>query len=224
MNLSKLKILVEKSANPLSFDEANPITALFNPNQFLISKKVNWQDRPTKERDTPAASFTFGSPATLTLDLMFDTYETLSDVRDYSDRVSDLTTVARHGDIHRPPICQLTWGRQGVFFQGVLTSLDTRFTLFLADGTPVRATLNCSVRRWISDEDEDKQQNRQSAAVAKKRIVKRGDSLSSIAAEEFHDATLWRPIAEANKIDDPRALAPGMTLTIPVLITQKKRS
>ena len=224
MNLTKLKILVEKSAKPLSFDEANPITALFNPNQFLISKRVNWQDRPTKERDTPATGFTFGSPATLTLDLMFDTYETLSDVRDYTDSVSDLTTVAKHGDIHRPPICQLTWGRQGVFFQGVMTSLDTRYTLFLPDGTPVRATLTCTFRRWISDEDEDKQQNRQSADVAKKRLVKRGDSLSSIAAEEFHDPTMWRPIAEANHIDDPRALTPGMALTIPALTSQKKRS
>ena len=49
------------------------------------------------------------------------------------------------------------------------------------------------------------------------RVVKRGDTLSSIAAEEFHDATLWRPIAETNRIDDPLALQPGTVLSIPAL-------
>jgi nucleoid-associated protein YgaU len=47
--------------------------------------------------------------------------------------------------------------------------------------------------------------------------VRRGDTLSSIAAEEYNDAMLWRPLAEANRINNPRVLTPGQVLVVPVL-------
>ena len=47
------------------------------------------------------------------------------------------------------------------------------------------------------------------------RLVKRGDSLSSIAAEVYRDPTLWRLIAEANGLDDPRHLPIGLRLELP---------
>ena len=220
-NLAKLQILVEKTTVPLTFDEANPITAHYNPTQLTIVKNANWRLLPTRTQDTGQPQFTHGEPAVLTVTLLFDTYETGVDVRKNStQRVYDLLTVATHGEFHRPPICQLKWGEFGEFFQGVLQTLNQTFTLFLPNGTPVRATLTCTFREWISDEEEKRRQNQQSSDVAKTRVVRRGDSLSSIAGEEYHDVTLWRPIAEANGIDDPRALQPGQTLTIPVLNTR----
>lgn len=218
MALEKLKILVETSSSPLRFDEANPIVALFNPNQITIVKTANWQVLPANQRDTPASQFTHGEPATLTVDLFFDTFEKRIDVRrNHTSRIAELMTVERHGNFHRPPICQLAWGSLGVFFQGVLQNLNQRFTLFLEDGTPVRATLTCTFREWRSGEEEERRQNRQSADVAKTHTVKRGDTLSSIASQHYSDPALWRPIAETNHIDDPRALRPGVILAIPSL-------
>ena len=46
-------------------------------------------------------------------------------------------------------------------------------------------------------------------------VVKRGETLSSIAAEEYNDPTLWRSIAETNGINNPRRVAPGDVLAIP---------
>ncbi|MEN2383876.1 MAG: LysM peptidoglycan-binding domain-containing protein [Gloeotrichia echinulata DEX184] len=46
-------------------------------------------------------------------------------------------------------------------------------------------------------------------------IVKRGDTLSSIAAQLYRDPRRWRIIAEANNLDDPRHLEIGTTLSIP---------
>ena len=48
-------------------------------------------------------------------------------------------------------------------------------------------------------------------------VVKSGDTLSSIAAEEYLDPKLWRPIAIENGIDDPRVLIPGTLLLLPTL-------
>jgi nucleoid-associated protein YgaU len=44
-----------------------------------------------------------------------------------------------------------------------------------------------------------------------------GDSLPQIAWQEYGDATGWRVIAEANDIDDPMILAPGIELLVPAL-------
>ena len=44
-----------------------------------------------------------------------------------------------------------------------------------------------------------------------------GDSLPSIAYDAYGDPTRWRPIAEANGIDNPMHLRRGTELTIPTL-------
>lgn len=120
--------------------------------------------------------------------------------------------------MHRPPVCRLVWGRYSFGdFLWVVTNLTQTFTLFKDDGIPVRATLSCSFRQWRSEEMEKRAINLQSPDVAKTRVVRRGETLSSIAGEEYTDPALWRPIAEANGIDNPRRLAPGTPLSIPVL-------
>jgi len=47
--------------------------------------------------------------------------------------------------------------------------------------------------------------------------VRRGDTLNSIAARHYNDPCLWRPIATANGIHNPRRLTPGQVLRIPKL-------
>lgn len=214
MMLEKLKILVETSQGQFT----KQITALFNPEEVSIAKSSRWRLAPVAERDTPVSQFTHGEPATLSLELLFDTYETGRDVRTYTGEIFKLTTIQDHGNLHRPPLCQLRWGSFTMDdFQWVLTSLTQRFSLFLPDGTPVRANLSCSFQQWRSDAEEARLLNKQSADVAKSYMVRRGDSLSSIAAQQYEDPSLWRPIAVANKLMNPRRLKVGQTLVIPAL-------
>ena len=44
-----------------------------------------------------------------------------------------------------------------------------------------------------------------------------GETLSAIAGRLYEDPRLWRPIAIANGIVNPRSLATGQSLTIPAL-------
>ena len=133
-----------------------------------------------------------------------------TDVRQYTDQIARLVDV--DSDLHRPPICDLRWGVFDIF-TGVLTSLHQRFTLFLDDGTPVRATLTCELRRGRARRPRELH----SSDVAKTRQVRRHDTLQSLAAEEYGDPALWRPIATANGIINPRDLLPGTILAIPKL-------
>jgi len=211
MKLEKLTIRVEGGGT---------IAALFNPNKLVIGKSVNWEEQKAKERDVPELQFKNGQPRTLSIDLIFDTYDTpeagKESVREkYTDKLFKLTMVV--SDKHRPPVCELSWGSAGVFFQGVLEKLDQQFTFFMEDGTPVRATCQCAFKEWRTNPDDQRKQATQSSDIAKMWIVKRGDNLSSIAAKEYLDARLWRPIAEENGIDDPYDLTPGTMLLIPTL-------
>lgn len=220
--IPKLSIEVETSAG--KFEKT--VAALFNPNQISINKSAKWRTSAQGEADTGKAHFPYGEPATMTLDLFFDTYEEGADVREHTRELFFLTTVQEHGKLHRPPLCKIQWGAFNISdeFQctWVLQSLNQRFTLFLADGMPVRATLSCTFRQWRSDELEEKLLNRQSVDVSKRRVVSSRDTLSSIAAEEYEDPLLWRPIAEANHIHQPRKLVIGQVLAIPALRSRKR--
>jgi len=212
MKPEKLKIFPE---------EGEEIEVLFNPNKIRIDKSFQWRSTPKPQSDFSQPQPTHGDATTLAIDeLFFDTYEDRSSVREKTDLLFQLTVV--NGELHRPPIVTLQWGSWTFDdFQWVLQRLSQTFTLFLDDGTPVRATLACTFQQWISNQEEAQRQNRQSSDVPKTHIVKRGETLSSIAGKEFKDPTLWRSIAQANDIDNPRHLAPGRILAIPTLKSRR---
>jgi hypothetical protein len=219
MTTAKLVIQVEKEGGKLQFDQNHVVRAMFNPNKLTFSKSANWKSQEAAKRNTPELQYTNSEPRTLSLDLFFDTYDapgtTKRDVREETDKVLGLTTIVR--DKHRPPVCRLWWGRAGMFFQCVLQQLEQTFTLFADDGKPVRATLRCTFKEWWTNYDDFKGQSLESSDVAKQRVVKRGDSLASIAAEEYRDPRKWRAIALANHIADPLDVTPGVALRLPAI-------
>jgi nucleoid-associated protein YgaU len=225
MELKRLTILVESSDQPFTFGTETSdttIVAMFNPNKLGITRQVNWGNQQAARRDNPEAQYTGAEPAMLSIDLLFDTYDSPADEEHkvnvktkYVNKLLRLTTVEGSGGLHRPPICRLVWGSQGVFFQGYLQQLDTQYTLFTSQGVPVRATNRCSFKQWCANVSDLKQQNLMSADIAKVWVVKQGQTLASIAAAEFGDPRAWIDIARANAIDDPLRLPPGTRLLLP---------
>ncbi len=118
-------------------------------------------------------------------------------------------------DLHAPPVCIFIWG--AYIFPCIIERATKKFTMFHPDGFPVRATLNVTLKEYIEVVTQLKETSLQSADRTKRWQVKEGDSLWSIADEEYGDAAIWRPIADANDIDNPRLLEPGMELVIPPL-------
>lgn len=225
MALKQLQILIELPGSKLKFNDNDPkhvINAMFNPNKLAVSRSAQWQNQQVAKRDNPELQYTGSEPSTLTVELFFDTYDspskTKESVRTYTNKLHELTTVRAHGsDKHRPPVCRLRWGTMGIFFQGVLQQLQNNFTLFMDEGTPVRATSTCTFKQWKSNKSDLEDQNLMSADVAKVWTVKRGQTLASIATYEYGDPRKWRPIAQANGIGDPSRLTPGTILIVPAL-------
>jgi hypothetical protein len=195
------------------------IPVLFNPTQYQVSESNQFAEVAIPGVDAPPLQFVRGTARTLSMQLFFDTYDPVdakvqkrSDVRQYTDKIVKLLKV--DSDSHAPPICRFSWAQ--FTFVGVLEKADQRFTLFLPDGTPVRATVDVTLKE-LGQEQADQAGRLFSSDYAKYYAVRRGDTLASIAAAKYSDPTLWRPIAEANELDDPLALQPGQMLVIPAL-------
>ena len=189
------------------------IQALFNPTQYGLDKGNTIAQAAIPGLEAPILQYVHGNMQTLSMDLFFDTYEEGTDVTDATDQIYDLLYL--DPSTHAPPICELTWGTFS--FCGVLDHVSGKFTLFLADGTPVRATLSVVFNEFI-DVDVLVQENpTESADHRKTRLVKSGDRIDNIAAEEYGDSAKWRAIAEANDLDDPSQLEPGYVLIVPRL-------
>lgn len=212
--LEKAKIIQVKPEGPA-------IDVLFNPTEYRVSKSNQFAEVAIPGLGAPMLQFGHGNAQTLSMQLFFDSYDPQAandsrytknkDVREHTGQVTNLLRI--NADLHAPPICQFSWGH--FVFTGVLQQADVRFTLFLPTGVPVRATVDVTFKEFYDGRRDTG--ILQSANFVKQHVVRTGETLSGIAAELYHDATRWRPIAEANHIDNPLMLPPGRVLIIPAI-------
>jgi hypothetical protein len=186
---------------------------LFNPTQYGLDKGNQLAEIGVPGLEAPIIQYVRGNARVLTMELFFDTYEERTDVSQYTDKIYKLLKI--NPSTHAPPICDLGWGK--FRFHCVLESASGKFTLFLADGTPVRATVNVTFKEYIDVQVLVREQPTQSADHRKSRLVKHGDRIDSIASEELEDSAMWRMIADANGLKDPRCLQVGQRLSIPAI-------
>src|SRR5215475_7427782 len=167
MALAKLTI---KTMGEQAKGGVTEIEARFNPNKIVLSKSVRLLKQPAKGRDVPEQQFGHGEPRTFNLDLLFDTYDNdrlpKDSVTIYTSKLDSLTVV--NEEQHRPPLLQLLWG-QWLIFEGIVEKLEHEYTLFMEDGTPVRATSKCVFKEWRGNPKDLKKQEGHSSDIAKQR-------------------------------------------------------
>jgi len=196
------------------------IKCMFNPKEFTIQKQNNWQPKQVKGKQVPGLEFGGGGASTLQVELFFDTYEKGGDVRDTINKIWELMAIDekkltdKDTKKGRPPKCQFVWGGMKSF-KAVITNINQRLTMFTSKGIPVRATLTVTFQE-VEKPGTYPLQNPTTGGNPgyKRRMVKEGDTLDWIAHEEYGDAFLWRFIADANNVDNPKILKPGQILSI----------
>lgn len=220
--------MVEKAYLTRADDMSLRVPCLFNPKEFSVEKSNQYAEVNIPGLPSPVFQFVRGNARSVTLDLFFDTYEKAEDVRFYTDRITGWDAGSMHSnlpdgpkglmdidsDLHAPPVCLFIWGK--FIFQCIIERVTKRFTMFLPEGIPVRATLNVTLREYRTVDIQVKEVAYQSADLTKRWTVKEGDSLWSIAAKQYGDPADWRLIADANGIENPRVVNPGDELVIPL--------
>jgi hypothetical protein len=220
----------------LQIEGGGEIPCWFNPKEYTISKSNEWTIKPVVGAALPTAQFGGGQARELSLDLLFDASDvTDGSVRDVCDELFRAMEIrpdmaAQSGkNSARPPYITFVWGGT-VSFTAVAKQLSVQYLLFRGDGRPIRAQAKISLVQVEPARDASRKSNRSATqppsqnpttmgvAGLRSHVMRDGDTLQSIAYAAYGDATRWRPIAEANGVDDPMRLPTrGVTLAIPRL-------
>jgi LysM repeat protein len=197
-------------------DTSQEVVCHFNPEDFEISRTIEWPDVTSQGKNAPRVRFGGGKANDLTIPLLFDTTATGGDVRESYQALLNMSMIDESNQNTatgkgQPPLVRFEWG-MFLSFEAVITTITQKFLMFKADGTPLRARVSVTFKQV---EQVVQPQNPTSRSEARKiRIVHEGETLDWIAYQEYGNPAHWRHIAETNNLDNPRALYPGQVLKL----------
>ncbi len=153
--------LNKATLQPAKDEKAKEIVFMFNPNELKFSRSINTeqsQGSRTKSGNNKN-SFKHPNPYQLTIsNIILDTYEkktgdrsVLKPLKPFTDAMA-YTKEGKEKD-KRPPIYLFTWGAN-VYLRCFIKSCNFRLTMFLPDGTPVRAIIDLTLEQ--ADESKPK--------------------------------------------------------------------
>lgn len=197
-------------AQIIILDTKEKIDVMFNPREYTVSTIAQLKNEGS------SLEFEKVNVSDFSVTLLFDTYEKQTDVREKIEKITSLVMPTVAGkDTKQPPICLFSWGK--FIYKGIIYKHDQKFTMFLPSGIPVRADLTITFKSVITTEEDAKFKGKD--ACRKLWTVKSGDRLDLIADRALKDVSLWRKIADENKIVDPLDFPKdddiGRTLIIP---------
>jgi nucleoid-associated protein YgaU len=204
----------------LNIDGGRTLECYFNPTEYSISKSNDWKYKSVTGTSFSPPEFGGGQPRQVELSLLFDqTFPPYTmPVRESTAALLDMMEVpsGKTGGSPTavPPFITFEWGR--LVFKGACTSLSITYKLFQPNGDPLRADVKLTLKQAAAIQPGQNPTTRASAGYGVHR-VRDGDTLPSISYAAYGDATKWRLIAEANRVDNPLHLRRGTALSVPRL-------
>jgi hypothetical protein len=204
MDLARLsKAIITNTATSERFQ------VMYNPDELRLEQGNNFAEVGIPGLDAPPLQYVRGKARTLSMDLFFDSYEADQDVRQHTGPLVKLLN--KEPLTKAPPVLLFSMGQFN--FQCVLVDASQRFTMFRRDGTPVRSTISVRFQEFVRIDIEI--EHGLFIGPPTLHNVVRSETASAIAATVLGDPARWREVADANGIDDPLNIAPGLTLKVP---------
>ncbi len=197
----------------VSVTPAVSINVLFNPSDYSIDRGASFAELQVPGLATPILQFVRGEAQILSVELYFD--RTNSRLNVESDLLELRKLIEIDSELHAPPVCQFNWGTTS--FQGVVTSMKEKFTLFDESGRVLRARVTLSLKQYKPVEVQRRDLKLSSPDRTRVRVLREGETLASLAQEAYGNPGMWKLIAQTNDIDRPRFVTPGTELTIPAI-------
>jgi hypothetical protein len=200
------------------------VDVLFNPTEYGIDRGAAYADLQVPGLETPILQFVRGEAETLTVELFLDRSAEGKSVEDDLAKLRKFVQI--DPTLHAPPVCSFQWGANvqlhdppGPGFQGVVTALKEKYSLFDDQGHVLRARVTLTLKSYKPAEVQLREISRQSPDRTHVRVLREGERLDQLANETYGNPRLWRVIARANRIDRPRFVRPGTPLFVPALDT-----
>lgn len=212
---------MEKAYIEIQNNSKTKITVHFNPESYNLSYGASYSEKKIPGLNGPITQFVSGESTTLDMTLYFDTYvpATINAVESGTSVTKDTSSLSNllviDGTLHQPPAVKFCWGK--LQFYGYVQSLKETYTMFLSDGTPVRAKVDISFKSLLNPSDNKRVSPFESPDRTKVRILHEKEQLWHYAWTEYGDVERWREIAAANNISNPLMLKPGTAIRLPAL-------
>lgn len=193
----------------------------YNPKEFKFDKPVQWQ--PHDEQGVESTlEFQKAQPASMAVDLYFDTTNDGGDVRStWVNQLLELTNpnvtpcdgeAAELGK-QRPPRVSFIWGEFELI--GVIEAVNVTYLMFGSDGTPLRAKVSVKMKEWTPDNSYSGGGGGSGYGTSQVKLVQlqAGQTITAVA---LANGTTAQAICDANGIDNAvDGAKAGDTLVIP---------
>lgn len=189
----------------------------YNPTSFDFKKAVEWNAHDDQGQES-TLEFQKNSPATITMELYFDTtHSGMGDVRQKwvngllhmtNPSVTPLDGQASDITKKRPPRVTFIWGAFRMV--GVISNVSATFLMFSSQGLPVRAKVQVEMQEW---KPEEYAAGSGGSSLTSKPVqlvtVGSGETLTAVA---LRMGTSTKELCERNNIDNPMGDHTGSTL------------
>ena len=221
--LAKLKITAYKDERFEEAVEDGEFIAQLNPEKVSFKYQIELEEQQGKGTSGTQPRFGKTKPEELTFQFLFDATGAVA-LPDGTSAVSDEGVETRisafkrvvlqyNGEEHKPNNLKLIWGR--LLFKCVLNELNLEYTLFRADGTPLRASATAKFVGYVEDELRVATERRESPDLTHLRVIRDGEKLQDHVVAIYGDAALYLEVARANRLVNFRRLKAGQPLVFP---------
>ena len=209
-----------------------------NPETFTKNYKVEYETKKSHGRHGTKPRFKSTAPEELKIEFILDGTNTIQGYeydglfKDPSNEKIDIkekkpkdelvneqlhrfleAVYFQDGEIHRPRNCKITWGVE--LFKGVLKNLDINYTLFHANGKPLRIKITATFLDFVAQEERAKRAKLKSPDLTRIRTVKAGESLEGMVHKFYSDSKFIVQVARANELTSFRSDLTGLELRFP---------
>jgi Contractile injection system tube protein len=197
-----------------------PYSVMMNPDTIKWQQGIDYNSQQAPDKSTPSQKYKSTPSQKLSFDIVIDCTGIVDSSR--TNMVTEINALQKivytyNGDIHRPNFVKIQWG-QNITFNGVLDSLDTSFTLFKPDGSPLRAKISLSFSQYVSPATATKQAAPKSPDLTHVLTVSQTVNLPQMCQKIWNDHSLYVEVAKYNGLNKFRNLKSGQKLLFPPVI------
>ena len=195
-----------------------PYEVFLNPDTIALNNKNAYDTTDPQGAVGETPRFNSASQGTLTFNLMLDGTRTIDgkaiEVADEIKKMEGLMLAYKSAS-GSPNFVQVVWGK--IDFKGRLTTFNVSYTMFRADGAPLRAKVDLA---FISADDakaQDVKAVEDSKKKTQKRVVKAGDTLPKLCQDVYGNPGNYLQVAQKNNLRSLIRLELGKELIFPPL-------
>jgi hypothetical protein len=198
----------------------HPYMTMINPESIKWKRNIEYNQQQSAGSSSASQKYKSTPGDELSFDIVIDCTGVVDAKRvDMAKEIGDLEKIIfeYNGKIHRPNYVKIQWGKNTTF-KSVLKSMDTSYTLFKPDGSPLRAKVALSFGQCIAPSEVEKKDKTESLDMSHMVDVVQGDTLPKLCDRICNDDSYYIQVAEYNKLHKFRHLVGGNKLVFPPII------